>query len=94
MRRAQKIAGDGTDAIYISVDIDCIDQAQAPGTAAPNPFGLDLHEVQEAFRTLGASPKVAGMDLVEISRQFDQDNMTGRAGASLVLSFLYGLASV
>jgi formimidoylglutamase len=93
VHRALEIAGDGTDAIYVSVDIDCIDQAQAPGTAAPNPFGLDLRDIQEALRTLGAASKVVGLDLVEISPQFDRDNMTGRAGASLVLSFLYGLAS-
>ena len=92
VERALQIAGDGTDAIYVSVDIDCIDQAQAPGTAAPNPFGLDLRDVQEALRRIGTDPKVIGLDLVEISPQFDRDNMTGRAGASLVLSFLYGLS--
>ena len=91
--RALEIAGQGTDGIYLSVDIDCIDQAQAPGTAAPNPFGLDLRDVQEALRVIGAHPRILGMDLVEISPPFDLDNMTGRAGASLVLSFLYGLAS-
>jgi formimidoylglutamase len=91
--KALEIAGDGTEAIYLSVDIDCIDQAQAPGTAAPNPFGLDLRDVQEAVREIGAHPKVIGMDLVEISPAYDRDDMTGRAGASLVLSFLYGLAS-
>jgi formimidoylglutamase len=91
--KALEIAGDGTDAIYLSLDIDCIDQAQAPGTAAPNPFGLDLRDVQEALREIGARPKIIGMDLVEISPPYDRDDMTGRAGASLVLSFLYGLAS-
>jgi formimidoylglutamase len=90
--RALEIAAAGTDGIYLSLDIDCIDQAQAPGTAAPNPFGLDLRDVQEALRLIAAHPKVVGMDLVEIAPPFDQDNRTGRAGASLVLSFLYGLA--
>lgn len=93
VQRALDIAGADTHAIYVSLDIDCIDQAQAPGTAAPNPFGLDLFDIQEALRTLGADPRVIGMDLVEISPQFDRDNMTGRAGASLVLSFLYGLSA-
>jgi formimidoylglutamase len=92
VERALEIAGEGTEGIYVSVDIDSIDQAQAPGTAAPNPFGLDLRDVQEALRMIGSHPKAIGMDLVEISPSFDHDNMTGRAGASLVLSFLYGLA--
>jgi formimidoylglutamase len=93
VEQALERASDGTDAIYVSVDIDCIEQAQAPGTAAPNPFGLDLRDVQEALRLIGAHAKIAGFDLVEISPPFDRDDMTGRAGASLVLSFLYGLAS-
>ncbi len=92
VEQALRIAGHGTDAIYVSVDIDCIDQAQAPGTAAPNPFGLDLRDMQEALRRIGSAPTVVGLDLVEISPQFDRDNMTGRAGASLLLSFLYGLS--
>ncbi|MFI5011818.1 MAG: agmatinase family protein [Hyphomicrobiales bacterium] len=92
VERAIAVAAEGTDAIYVSVDIDCIDQGQAPGTAAPNPFGLDLRDVQEGLRTIGAHRRAIGMDLVEISPPFDRDDMTGRAGASLVLSFLYGMS--
>ncbi len=92
VERAIEVAAEGADAIYVSVDIDCIDQSQAPGTAAPNPFGLDAYDVQEALRTLGAHPKTIGMDLVEISPPFDHDDMTGRTGASFILSFLYGMS--
>ena len=92
IERAIEIAAEGADAVYVSVDIDCIDQSQAPGTAAPNPFGLDAHDVQEALRTLGAHPKTVGMDLVEISPPFDRDDVTGRTGASFILSFLYGMS--
>jgi formimidoylglutamase len=90
--QALSIAGQDTDAIYVSVDIDCIDQSQAPGTAAPNPFGLDARDVQIALRRIGESPKLVGADLVEISPPFDPSNITGGTGASLVLSLLYGLS--
>ncbi len=93
VERALKIATDGVDALYVSVDIDCIDQSQAPGTAAPNPFGLDARDVQAALRRIGAHPLLVGGDLVEISPPFDPRNITGGTGASLVLSLLYGLAS-
>ncbi|HZS81553.1 MAG TPA: agmatinase family protein [Stellaceae bacterium] len=86
-------AAEGTDAIYVSVDIDSIDQSQAPGTAAPNPCGLDARDVQEALRRIAAHPKTVGFDLVEIAPPFDPQNITGRTGAALVLNFLYGLAS-
>jgi formimidoylglutamase len=90
--QALRIAGDGTDAIYLSVDIDVLDHSQAPGTAAPNPFGLDAHDVQYAMRKIGASGRLIGADLVEISPPFDPRNITGSTGASLILSLLYGLS--
>jgi len=90
---ALRIAGEGTDAIYLSVDIDVIDLAQAPGTAAPNPFGLPAHDIQYALRRIGASGKLIGADLVEISPPFDPRNITGSTGASLILSLLYGLST-
>ena len=93
VEQAIALAADGTDAIYVSVDIDCIDQAQAPGTAAPNPSGLDSRDVQAALRRIAGHPKVVGFDLVEISPPFDVQGITGRTGAALVLSFLYGLAT-
>lgn len=85
-------AGDGTDGIYVSVDIDCIDQSQAPGTAAPNPCGLDGRDVQHALRRLAADPRVIGLDIVEISPPLDINNMTGNLGAAMALNFLMGLA--
>jgi formimidoylglutamase len=88
--QALAVAGDGTHAIYLSVDIDL---SQAPGTAAPNPFGLHAHDVQYAMRRIGASGKLIGADLVEISPPFDPRNITGSTGASLILSLLYGLST-
>jgi formimidoylglutamase len=90
--RALARAADGTEAIYLSVDVDVIDQSQAPGTAAPNAYGLDARQVYRAVRAIGAHPKVVGMDVAEISPPFDQGNMTGNVGAMLVLSFMAGIA--
>lgn len=92
VEQALALATDGVDALYVSVDIDCIDQSQAPGTAAPNPGGLDARDVQDALRRIGGHPKTVGFDLVEISPPFDHDDVTGRTGAALVLNLLFGLA--
>ncbi|WP_342237231.1 arginase family protein [Inquilinus sp. OTU3971] len=92
VEQALALATDGVDALYVSVDIDCIDQSQAPGTAAPNPGGLDARDVQEALHRIGGHPKTLGFDLVEISPPFDHDDITGRTGAALVLNLLFGLA--
>ncbi len=93
VEQALDLAGEGTDAIYLSVDIDCIDQSQAPGTAAPNPSGLDARDVQAALRRIASHSKMIGFDLVEIAPPFDVQGITGRTGAALVLNVLYGLAS-
>ena len=85
-------AGDGTDAIYVTVDIDAIDHAQAPGTAAPNPNGLDARDLYRALRTIARRPGTIGLDVVEIAPSLEHGNLTANVGAMLVLSFLAGVA--
>ncbi|WP_342640142.1 agmatinase family protein [Rhodoligotrophos ferricapiens] len=92
IQQALDIAGQDADGLYVSVDIDCIDQSQAPGTAAPNPFGLDARDLQLGLRRIAEHPKFVGGDIVEISPPFDPQNITGVTGASLVLSLLYGVS--
>jgi formimidoylglutamase len=92
VEEALAIAGDGTDAIYVSIDIDAVDQGQAPGTASPNPFGIDARDLQLALRRLAGDPKTVAADVVEINPPFDHDDMTARLGATLALNFLMGLA--
>jgi formimidoylglutamase len=89
---ALDVAGDGTEALYVTVDIDCIDHAQAPGTAAPNPNGLDARDVYRAVRRIARRPDVVGMDVVEISPTLEHGNLTGNVGAMLALSFLAGVS--
>jgi formimidoylglutamase len=90
---ALEAATDGTQALYVSVDVDAIDQSQAPGTAAPNPAGLDARDVQYALRRLAACPETIAMDVVEISPPLDVNDMTANLGAMLVLNFFMGIAS-
>jgi formimidoylglutamase len=89
---ALAIAGDGTEALYVTVDVDCIDHSQAPGTAAPNPNGLDARDVYRAVRRIARRPDVVGMDVVEISPTLEHGNLTGNVGAMLALSFLAGVS--
>lgn len=91
VERALEVAGDGAEAIYVSIDIDAIDQSQAPGTAAPNPFGLDARDVQVALRRIAQDPKTVGAEVVEISPPLDVGDMTGNLGAALALNFFMGV---
>jgi arginase family enzyme len=75
----------------VSIDVDCIDQSQAPGTASPNACGIDARDLYLGLRRLAQDSRVVAADIVEISPPLDVNNMTGNVGAMLVLSFLMGV---
>jgi formiminoglutamase len=58
IKQALEKASDGTDSIYISLDIDVMDAPWGPGTGGDAPGGLDAHEMLEAMYLLGRHPKV------------------------------------
>lgn len=88
LAQAIEIASQGTDAIWISVDIDGLDLAYAPGTCAPNPGGLTSYQVLEAIWTIGQHEKCRGMDLLEVSPPWDVQNVTSLMGAALCMQFI------
>jgi formiminoglutamase len=88
---ALRTAGEGTDLIYLSVDIDCLAYPWAIGTAATSPEGLSAWQLLEAVFACGRDPKVAAIDLVEIDPGRDVKDLTSRTGCSAILSFLAGL---
>jgi agmatinase len=61
---------DKEEPLYISVDIDVVDPAYAPGTGTPEVGGITSWEIMEALRTL-VGYRVIGFDVVEVSPQFD-----------------------
>lgn len=56
--------------LYVSVDIDVLDPAQAPGTGTPEPAGVDVRELLEALRLLRGC-RIVGADLVEVAPPLD-----------------------
>jgi formiminoglutamase len=91
VRQAAEIAGDGADAIYVTVDIDVIESAYTPGTGAASPEGIHPNDLYEALFALGQDPKVAVIDFVEHDPIKDVANITGRTMTSAFLTFLSGL---
>ena len=90
--RALALAGDGTDAIYVSFDVDVIDQAYAPGCPAIGTGGMNPWDALDALHRLGASPLVKGIDFVCIDPSVDVRNATSRLAVQFMLSFLAGMA--
>ncbi|EMI09294.1 formimidoylglutamase [Anoxybacillus gonensis] len=80
----------GVDAVYVSVDMDVLDQAFAPGCPAIGPGGMDSRTLLHAISLLARYDKVQGMDIVEIDPTIDFRQMTSRIAASVILQFLKG----
>lgn len=73
---------------YLTLDIDALDIAAAPGTGTPEPGGLTFVEVREAVRAIARRGRIVGFDLVEVSPPYDWAEVTARAAARLVLDVL------
>jgi formiminoglutamase len=82
----------GTDLVYVSFDMDVMDQSVVPGVPAPSPGGLQVWEATEALEWLGARTNVAMMDIVCADPTQDVRDLTTRLAAHLALSFMTGLA--
>ncbi|MYH55255.1 MAG: agmatinase [Acidimicrobiia bacterium] len=90
--RAIEEALDGTDAIYLSIDIDVLDPAHAPGTGTAEPGGLSTRELLRAVRRIVGAVDLAGMDVVEVSPPYDHAELTSMAANRVVMEALSGLA--
>lgn len=58
--------------VYLSLDIDGIDPAYAPGTGTPEPFGLTPFDVRGVINALG--DRLVGFDVVEVCPPYDNGN--------------------
>jgi len=87
---AEQVRGHvGAAPVYVSVDIDVLDPAHAPGTGTPEPGGLTSRELLELLRLLSGS-RFVGADVVEVSPAYDHAEITALAAAHVA----YELVSV
>jgi agmatinase len=69
--------------LYVTIDVDVLDPAEAPGTGSPEPGGLRVPELLEIVRMLGEC-RVIGGDLVEVAHAWDPSGRTGIAAAWVI----------
>jgi agmatinase len=70
------------DRIYLSIDIDGIDPAYAPGTGTPEPFGLLPMDVKKIINIIGE--RLAGFDVVEVCPPADPSGITSILAARFI----------
>ena len=73
--------------VYVSLDIDWIDPAFAPGTGVPQVGGPDSYEAVQAVRALRGLD-IVGVDLVEVCPAYDSGNITSILAANLLHELL------
>ena len=83
---------DGPTKLYISVDIDVLDPAFAPGTGTPEPGGLNTRELLLALRRMTQALDVVGMDVVEVSPPYDWAELTATAANRCIMEAITGIA--
>ena len=82
----------GAEHLFLSVDIDVLDPAYAPGTGTPEPGGMTSRELLRAVRRLTVERGFVGMDVVEVSPPYDHAGITATAAHRVVCEALSGLA--
>jgi agmatinase len=77
----------GDTPVYVSIDIDVLDPAHAPGTGTPEAGGMTSRELLATLRAL-AGIKVVGADVVELAPAYDHAEITAIAAANVVYELL------
>ena len=72
---------------YISIDIDCVDPAYAPGTGTPEPGGFSSRELFNILKGI-TKLKVVGGDIVEVSPSYDSNSITSQLAAHLAYELI------
>jgi agmatinase len=81
----------GDRPLYISIDVDVLDPAHAPGTGTPEIAGLTSRELVMMLRGLAGCRVVSG-DVVEVAPAYDHAEITSVAAATLVYELICLLA--
>ncbi|HJO05080.1 MAG TPA: agmatinase [Acidobacteriota bacterium] len=88
--RSRKSLGSGP--CYVTVDIDVLDPAYAPGTGGLEPGGMNVRELQSLIRGF-AGLDIAAADVTEVSPPLDPTGITALAACSVMFELLCLLAS-
>jgi arginase len=88
MSDALKYAMDDTAGVSVSLDMDFVDPADAPGVGTPVRGGVTYREAHLAMEMIADSEAMISMEIVEINPVIDEHNRTALLGVELVLSGL------
>jgi agmatinase len=74
--------------IYVSIDIDVLDPALAPGTGTVEVGGLTFQQLSDMLRAIPPKGRLVGMDIVEVNSYHDPTGVTAQTAARLIIDLL------
>ena len=90
---ADTIAAVGSGPVFLSVDVDVLDPAFAPGTGTPEPGGMTTADLLRACRTVAASVELVGAEVVEVCPSaIGSLDVTALAAERIVREIMTGIA--
>ncbi|MGA6209138.1 formimidoylglutamase [Nocardia testacea] len=75
---------DDIDIAHLTIDLDVLPAAVAPGVSAPAAYGVPVEIIQRVCDRVSAAGKLAVVDIAELNPAFDIDGRTARTGARLL----------
>jgi agmatinase len=81
-----------TPPMYVTVDVDVLDPAFAPGTGTPESGGLTSRELLAILRALADDPRIVSADVVEVSPPYDHGGVTAIVAANVAFELVCLLA--
>jgi agmatinase len=84
---AQLAARVGDVPVYVSIDVDVMDPAHAPGTGTPEAGGLTSRELLATLRAM-TGVRIVGADVVEVAPAYDHAELTAVAASNVVYELL------
>jgi arginase len=90
MTEAIDIVNTGTVGYGVTIDIDSIDPAEAPGTGVSEPGGLSAKELCNALTQVTNDKRLIGTEIVEFDPRRDKNALTEKLSVQLLISMLNG----
>ncbi len=73
-QKALAWAGDGTEAVYLTIDMDALTPGEAPGTGWPEPGGLSAQQLLDFLEVV--APQISALDIAELNPVYDSPAST------------------
>ncbi len=88
IKRAVTIAGEGTDGVHVSFDMDSMDPLYAPGTGTTVPGGLTYRETNLCMERIATDINLVSAEFVEVNTTLDKNNITAETAVTLIGSLM------